>query len=200
MNTYTTYKVQKKGTGKFYPFVFNDIMGLSSDRGVLVDDIKLALEGHVKEGYKFNPESKLSEGDQNYVRSPTDKVHVLVCVIPADTLPVIPETTLQKIRDVRGAASELGIPQVVILTKIDEVQPEIKKNLRDVYRAHFLKTMMEKFSADVGIPMNCIFPVKNYHEEVHLNNDIDSLLLNSLENLINFGDDCISFRRIQAEG
>ncbi|KAF1377039.1 hypothetical protein PFLUV_G00217740 [Perca fluviatilis] len=40
--------------------------------------------------------------------------------------------------------------------------------------------------------MNCIFPVKNYHEEINLNSDIDSLILSALTNIINFGDDCIN--------
>ncbi|XP_074541890.1 interferon-induced protein 44-like [Halichoeres trimaculatus] len=198
---YTTYKIQKEGPDNFYPFVFNDIMGLSPQGGVLVDDIKLALMGHVKEGYRFNPESKLSEDDPYYVRSPTDndKVHVLVCVIPAGSLPVMPPGTLQKIRDVRGAASELGIPQVVILTKIGEAYPEIKEDLKSVYRVTSFKNMMEKFSAEVGIPLNCIFPVKNYYEEIDLNNDADSLILSALKNIINFGQDCFNFRMSHIE-
>ena len=51
---------------------------------------------------------------------------------------------------------------------------------------------MEEFSVNVGIPMNCIFPVKNYQEEINLNSDIDSLILSALTNIINFGDDCIN--------
>lgn len=32
-------------------------MGLGSDKGVLVEDIELALEGHVTEGYKVTTKS-----------------------------------------------------------------------------------------------------------------------------------------------
>lgn len=50
---------------------------------------------------------------------------------------------------------------------------------------------LETFSAQVGIPMNCIFPVKNYHNEIDLNSEVGSLLLSALIGIINFGDDFI---------
>ncbi|XP_018530096.2 interferon-induced protein 44 [Lates calcarifer] len=49
---YETFKVQKESSDTVYPFVFNDIMGLDPNKGVLVDDIKLALRGHIKDGYR----------------------------------------------------------------------------------------------------------------------------------------------------
>ncbi|XP_032399741.1 interferon-induced protein 44 isoform X1 [Etheostoma spectabile] len=186
---YTTYKIQKDPHA-FYPFVFNDIMGLAKDKGVPVDDIKLALKGHVKEDYVFNPECKLSEKDSSYNKHPTanDKVHVLICVVPADTSGMSGEIQAM-IRDIRMEASKLGIPQVAILTKIDLVCPEIQNNLRKVYETIHIKNKMKEFSAAVGIPMNCIFPVKNYHEEIDLDNDVDSLILSALRNIINLGND-----------
>lgn len=50
---YKTYKISKK-TEEWYSFVFNDIMGFeqSADSGVHIEDIKLALMGHVKDGYQ----------------------------------------------------------------------------------------------------------------------------------------------------
>uniref|UniRef100_A0A4W6DYH0 G domain-containing protein n=1 Tax=Lates calcarifer TaxID=8187 RepID=A0A4W6DYH0_LATCA len=108
--TYLTYNIQKDKPGTFYPFVFNDIRGLDPQKGVLVDDIELALMGHVKEGYMFNPGCKLSEGNEFYNKSPTDndKVHVLVCVVPAHTLSSMNDKTVWEIRDVRMKASRLG--------------------------------------------------------------------------------------------
>uniref|UniRef100_A0A4W6DYH8 G domain-containing protein n=1 Tax=Lates calcarifer TaxID=8187 RepID=A0A4W6DYH8_LATCA len=191
---YSTFRIQRENPETFYSFVFNDIMGLSQQKGVLVDDVKLALSGHVKEGYVFNPESKLPEENEFYNKSPTvnDKVHVLVCVVPADTLPTMNNETVQKIRDIRLEASRLGIPQVAILTKVDQACLEIRRDLKNVYRSKYMKEKMQKFSADVGIPMNCIFPVKNYHEEINLSDDTDTLILSTMRHLINHGEDCIN--------
>ena len=54
---------------------------------------------------------------------------------------------------------------------------------------------MEQFSADVGIPMNCIFPVENYHEQINLDSDVDSLILSALREIVNYGDDFINLKK-----
>ncbi|XP_073348585.1 interferon-induced protein 44-like [Pagrus major] len=194
-------KIPKEDRRSFFPFVFNDIMGLEPFKGVHVDDINLALKGHVMDGYKFNPESKLSENDQYYNDSPADndKVHVLVCVVPASTVSQMRTETVQKIRQIRMEASALDIPQVAIVTKIDEAHPEIMDDLQNIYKVKHMKEKMEQFSAAVGIPMTSIFPVKNYHEEIDLNSDIDSLILSALKHIITDGDDHFTFKRSQSE-
>lgn len=53
---------------------------------------------------------------------------------------------------------------------------------------------MEQFSADVGLQMSCIFPVKNYHEENATSHDVDSLVLDALKNILNFGRDYLQFK------
>ncbi|TNN24930.1 hypothetical protein EYF80_064942 [Liparis tanakae] len=58
---------------------------------------------------------------------------------------------------------------------------------------------MEQFSEDVGIPMNCIFPVKNYDSEIDLDDDTDSLILSALRNIINFAEDSINFHLNQSK-
>uniref|UniRef100_A0A3P9P427 Interferon-induced protein 44-like n=2 Tax=Poecilia reticulata TaxID=8081 RepID=A0A3P9P427_POERE len=187
---YQTYKVKKEGRGNFYPLVFNDITGMEEGPGVRTDDIKLALKGHVKDGYKFNPSSPLSDGDHGYISSPTisDKVHVLVCIYSANASEMR-SSVLQKMREIREAASDLRIPQLAILTHIDAVCGEIETNIKNVYRSKYLKRKMTDFSSRLGIPMNCILPVKNYSHEIQLNPDVDALILSALRLMIDFGDD-----------
>uniref|UniRef100_A0A3B5QKE3 Interferon-induced protein 44-like n=1 Tax=Xiphophorus maculatus TaxID=8083 RepID=A0A3B5QKE3_XIPMA len=189
---YKTHKIKKESRGNYYPFVFNDIMGLEDGdgRGVRADDIKLALEGHVMDGYKFNPVSSLCDGDHGYNSSPSisDRVHVLVCIYSANA-PQMRSSVLQKMKEIREAASELGIPQLAILTHIDAACGETEKNLKNVYKSKHLKKKMGDFSSSLGIPMNCILPLKNYSDEIQLNPDVDTLILNALKLMIDFGDD-----------
>lgn len=40
--------------------------------------------------------------------------------------------------------------------------------------------------------MNHIFPVKNYHEEMDTDNDIDALIFKALEQIVNIACDSLS--------
>ncbi|XP_076121884.1 interferon-induced protein 44-like [Alosa pseudoharengus] len=125
----------KDGKGGFLPFVINDIMGLEDGSGgAHVDDLKMALEGHLKE----------------------------------------------------------GIPQVILLTKVDTACPEVCKDLRLIYRSKKIKEKMQECSNKLGVPMNCIFPVKNYDHEIDLDDNVDKLLLSALKNILNFANDHVA--------
>ncbi|KAA8584732.1 hypothetical protein FQN60_008517, partial [Etheostoma spectabile] len=195
---YTTYRIQKDGQNTFHPVVLSDTMGMECStnrrRKVYVKDMKRAMKGHVRDGYTFNPECKILKDDQRYIPAPTanDRAHVLVCVVDARTVSQMSEKAIETLQDIRDEASDLNIPQVAILTKIDMICPEIKKDLRNVYKSKILKRKMEEFSAEVGIPVDCIFPVKNYHDDNTFNNDADTLILSALKNFINYGDEFIS--------
>uniref|UniRef100_UPI0037E70E46 interferon-induced protein 44-like n=1 Tax=Semicossyphus pulcher TaxID=241346 RepID=UPI0037E70E46 len=190
---FTTYKIQKGTPETFYPFTFSDIMGLGSetDGGVSEDDIKLAMKGHVKDNYKFNPASALSQESQSYNKdpNPNDHIHVLVCVVDASKVHLLNDKYMDKLKNVRLAARDLKIPQIAILTHIDEACPEIKADIKNVYKSKSMKEKMEQLNVSLGITLNCIFPVKNYHSEIDTDDDIDVLILSALRHIINSGED-----------
>ncbi|KAM7379743.1 hypothetical protein PAMP_005273 [Pampus punctatissimus] len=140
---------------------------------------------------KFNPYSKVSKDDCHYKRFPdaNDKVSVLVYVLDASKISLMNQVVLDTILDIRDEANDLEIPQVAILTKIDELCPKIKQDLQNVYKSKILQKMMKEFSSNSGIPMNCIYPVKNYHDEIKLSNDISTLILSILRHIIDDGNE-----------
>ncbi|CAI5660230.1 unnamed protein product [Oreochromis niloticus] len=194
---YTTYKIKKGNT--FYPFFLNDMVGLKDttsrrNRRIHVKDVKQALKGRIKDGYTFNPESKLSKDDRSYNSAPTenDKVQVLVCVVDANTVSLMSNATVEAIQDVRDEAADLDIPQVALFTKIDEAFPEIHHDVTNVYKSQSLQKRIDEFSKRVGIPINFIFPVKNYHSETEVNPDIDAIIMNAMRRIIEIGNDSLN--------
>ncbi|TWW54149.1 hypothetical protein D4764_0167770 [Takifugu flavidus] len=89
----------------------------------------------------FNPSSPLKEGDEGYNPSPTlqDRVHVLVSVIPADGAVMLSDVMVKKMRKIRRAASDMGIPQLAIITKGDKACSTVKDNVENLYKSKYLK-------------------------------------------------------------
>ncbi|XP_056114583.1 interferon-induced protein 44-like [Rhinichthys klamathensis goyatoka] len=182
-----------KSGGKTLPFVFKDIMGLEAEilAGSQADDIINAVFGHVKDGYKFNEEQALTHEDQHYTSDPTlsDQAFCLVYVIDANTVQFTDAKLFDKLKIIRKRISERGIPQVVVMTKVDEACPLVNKDLRKIYTSKKIKEKMEMCSAKIGVPLLNIFPVKNYHKEIDTEDDIDALILKALEQIVYIAND-----------
>ncbi|KAK1797571.1 hypothetical protein P4O66_000862 [Electrophorus voltai] len=158
------------GKEDLLPLAFNDTMGVEKEQGVHTDDIISALRGHIKEGYVFNPKYQISEENPHYLKNPSlsDRIHCLVSVVAADRIAVMDQEIINKMRQVRQAANRMGIPQVVFMTRVDLACPLTKENLRYIYKSKKVRDNLQKCSSLLGIPVNCIFPVKNYHMETHV--------------------------------
>ncbi|XP_029692735.1 interferon-induced protein 44-like [Takifugu rubripes] len=192
---YENYKmIQDSDPNSHYFVSFNDMFGLEENRGVHVDDVILALKGHVRDGYEFNSSSPLKEGDEGYNPSPTlqDRVHVLVSVIPADGAGIITDEMVKKMRKIRKAASGMGIPQLAIITKGDKACPAVKDNVGNLYKSKYLKQKFDGLCVRLGFPSNCVFLVKNYENETSPKDDVDAPILCALTQIISFGDDFLN--------
>ncbi|XP_031418198.1 interferon-induced protein 44-like [Clupea harengus] len=192
---YKTYEI-KDQQGKKLSFVFNDMMGVeyTETGGVLTADIISALKGHIKDGYVFNELSPLSDG-LYYNSNPTldDKVHCLVSVISADKILLLEEThgLIKKMREVRVVAKNLDIPHVVLMTHVDSCCPLVKDDLDKIYISKKIKQAMQDCSIKLGVSMNRIFPMKNYHEELDINEKVDALILHVLHNIVDYANDYV---------
>ncbi|XP_063067230.1 interferon-induced protein 44-like [Engraulis encrasicolus] len=173
-----------------------DMMGLErgEKQGVHTDDIIKVLHGNLKDGYQFSASPVYEDEPDYYNESPTldDRVHCLVSVVSANTVTLLDDSVVHKIKTIRLKASNLGIPQVVVLTHVDQACPHVIDKLENVYRSRKIKEKMEVCSNRLGVPMTCIFPVKNYHEEVELEGMVDTLLLHSFKQIVTLGNNYIS--------
>uniref|UniRef100_A0AAY3ZZ47 G domain-containing protein n=1 Tax=Denticeps clupeoides TaxID=299321 RepID=A0AAY3ZZ47_9TELE len=189
-----TTKVRKSctvsGNSEILPFVFNDVMGLEGEesKGVHPDDIINILKGHIKDNYEFQ-KHPLGDNGLYYNRSPSlsDKVHCLVCVLPADQISFIRDDVTKKMREIRERAS---IPQAVMVTKVDYACPVVKSDLSKIYHSMTIKE--KECSNKLGVTMNYIFPVKNYHEEKDVVPEIDVLILDALLKTVHLANDFLN--------
>ncbi|XP_034143054.1 interferon-induced protein 44-like [Esox lucius] len=109
--------------------------------------------------------------------------------MPADKIQLMSEKVLTKMKMIRGKASELGIPQVVVMTMTDKACPLVNNDLKKIYTSMEIKKKMQMCSNELGVPVNCILPVKNYHEEGGLDNDMDILILNAFSQIVHHSND-----------
>lgn len=188
-----TYSVRAGKGGKPLPIILCDTMGLEekTGSGLPVDDIFSILKGHLPNSYQFNPSAALSPDSHGYIQSPKfeDEIHCVAYVIDACSVSSMPTKLEEKFEAIRRKANLLGIPQVVLMTKVDEACPLVSQDIRNIYRSGYIKDMMQEVSARLCVPMSCVLPVKNYSEELDLDPDCDILLLSAVTLMLRFADD-----------
>ncbi|KAA0719444.1 Interferon-induced protein 44 [Triplophysa tibetana] len=184
---FRTYRIKVGKTGKFLPFMLCDTMGMEegANAGLDIDDFTSILKGHIQDRYQFNPSVPLQDDSPHFHRSASlkDKIHCVLYVMDASKVKLMSKKMVEKFVTLRRKANQLGIPQLVLLTKVDEACPLVEAELKDVYQSHYIKRTMQEVSANIGVSLTAVVPVKNYSEEVELDPEMDILLLNAL-NLI----------------
>ncbi|KAM9848782.1 interferon-induced protein 44-like [Aulostomus maculatus] len=189
---FRTYTMKAGREGKPLPIIMCDTMGLeeSAEAGLDIEDIGSIIKGHVPNRYLFNPSCPLDSDASGYQKSPQlkDKIHCVAYVIDACKISILPTKLGEKLGAIRRKVNLMGIPQMVLLTKVDEACPLVKEDVKNVYRSGYIKEMMHEVSVRLGVPMSCIVPVKNYNEELELEDDCDILLLSALNQMLRFAD------------
>ncbi|XP_030582977.1 interferon-induced protein 44-like [Archocentrus centrarchus] len=189
---FRTYSVKDGRGGKPLPIILCDTMGLEERKGagLDIDDMSSILKGHLPDCYQFNPSAPLHSEAHGYHRSPglKDKIHCVAYVIDACKISIMPKGLEEKLNAIRKKVNLMGIPQLVLLTKVDEACPLVKKDVRNIYKSGYIKDMMQEVSSRLGVPLSCIVPVKNYSEELELDTNCDILLLSAIIQMLRFID------------
>ncbi|XP_031159779.1 interferon-induced protein 44-like isoform X1 [Sander lucioperca] len=189
---FRTYSMKAGRDGKLLPIILCDTMGLeeSTGAGLDIDDISSILKGHLPDRYQFNPSAPLHSETSGYRKSPglKDKIHCVAYVTDACKVSIMPTKLEEKLNAIRRKVNLMGIPQLVLVTKVDEACPLVTENVRNIYKSGYIKEIMQEVSARLGVPLSCVVPVKNYSEELELDPNCDILLLSAIIQMLRFAD------------
>ncbi|TRZ02815.1 hypothetical protein DNTS_026425 [Danionella cerebrum] len=138
------YSVKDGREGKPLPFELCDTMGLeeNSGAGLDIEDITGILRGHIPDRYKFNPSDPFQPVDQKPPRAPSlqEKIHCVVYVVDSTKVSLMSEKLEAKLAAIRKKINSLGIPQMVLMSKVDEACPDVQEDLQKIYTASYIKT------------------------------------------------------------
>lgn len=189
---FRTYTVKAGREGKPLPIILCDTMGLeeSTGAGLDIDDVVSILKGHLSDYYQFNPCAPLQSEAHSYCKSPElkDKIHCVAYVIDACKVSIMPTKLEEKLGAIRRKVNSMGIPQLVLMTKVDEACPFVSQDIKNIYKSSYIKELMQEVSARLGVPLSCVVPVKNYSQELELDLDCDIILLTSIIQMLRFAD------------
>ncbi|XP_052220071.1 interferon-induced protein 44-like [Dreissena polymorpha] len=182
-------------TKTYQPYVFKsareqdfhvkicDTRGLEPDFGIDTMDFTFLLDGHIPEKYKFHAEEPISLNDPAFVTKPelTDKVHCVVFVLDVSTLQKLDPEKQAQIISFRNITMRKEIPQAVILTKVDKA---VAQNLETVYTSSVIAKTLQTVCDMFGFPKQHVFPVKNYGDELTMDDGVNFLALFALRQIM----------------
>ncbi|XP_043111483.1 interferon-induced protein 44-like [Puntigrus tetrazona] len=185
---FRTYYIKPSNSVTHVPFTLCDSMGLEDgeNSGLDVEDFTSILKGHVQDKYQFNPLVPIQPGSPHFNKSPglKDKIHCVVYVIDISRVKLLPDKMIEKFVAFRKKANHLSIPQLVLLTKVDEACPLVAEDVKNVYQSHYINTMMQEISTKLGVSLSAVVPVKNYYQELEIDSQTDILLLNAVVQML----------------
>ncbi|KAJ7332563.1 hypothetical protein JRQ81_014743 [Phrynocephalus forsythii] len=189
---YRVYPVITGSNRQQLPVLFCDTMGLEEKEGssLKTDDVVSIIKGHVPNWYQFNPMAAIKPSTPRYIESPSlkDQIHCIVFVVDGSKIEILPEKMESRLKELRHKAKEFDLPQIVLMTKVDEICPSVKDNVSNVYKSKAVLEQMQIASVKFGIPLNQIVPIKNYCSELELKTDVDILILTALRQMVRAAD------------
>ncbi|XP_076099874.1 interferon-induced protein 44-like isoform X3 [Mytilus galloprovincialis] len=188
---YRMYQIRSGKNGQPMNFRLHDTRGIEAGQGVDEMEMCYLLDGNVPNRHQFNPSVPLSPNTPGFIKNPllSEKIHCAVFVIDGTTIDVMVENITEKMNKFKKCMNQRGIPQIVLLTKIDKICQKTETDLSNVFYSTPIKEAVDKISQIMGLPRSHIIPVKNYESEMDLNTNVSILALLSLQKMLHFADD-----------
>ncbi|KAK2900763.1 hypothetical protein Q8A67_008878 [Cirrhinus molitorella] len=148
---------------------------------LVAEDLKNVYQSHYI-NKMFNPSVPIHPDSPYFHKSPglKDKIHCVVYVIDICKVKIISDTIIEKFGVFRKKANQLSIPQLVLLTKVDEACPIVAGDLKNVYQSDYIQKSIHEVSVQLGVSLSAVVPVKNYYQELEVDSETDILLLSAL--------------------
>ncbi|XP_071162518.1 interferon-induced protein 44-like [Mytilus edulis] len=188
---YRMYQIRNGVSGKPLNFRLHDTRGLEADQGMDAHRMCYLLDGNLPDRFQFNPSAPVTPDTAGFVAKPqfADKIHCVVFVIDGSTVDVMPEKVIEKMKGFQIHMNQRGIPQIVLLTKIDKVCEATSENLSQVFFSPGVQETVDRVSQILGLPRSNILPIKNYESEIELQDNVNILTLLTLQQILNSADD-----------
>ncbi|GCB60602.1 hypothetical protein scyTo_0003970 [Scyliorhinus torazame] len=190
---YSTYSFRGQKDDTTLPLILCDTMGISegTESGIHSDDIISIIKGHVPKRYQFNTASPIQPGAKGYVKSATlgQRIHCVVYAIDASKSTLLSPEMEKKMCVIQSQINDLEIPQIVLLTKVDEACPLVRKDVINVYLNKLIEKKVLEIGKQLSLPALCIFPVKNYCSDLELADHTNVLLLSAVVRMLQSTND-----------
>ncbi|CAM5171934.1 unnamed protein product [Natator depressus] len=100
----------------------------------------------------FNPAATLHPDSPGYIKTPSlkDQIHCVAFVIDGCKTEILPEKLEEKLKQLRRKVNHLWIPQLVLLTKVDEICPTLEEDVQCVYKSKAAEKQAKYGIVDCG--------------------------------------------------
>ncbi|KAH3892853.1 hypothetical protein DPMN_016986 [Dreissena polymorpha] len=189
---YTPYEVKVR-SGATLNFRLCDTRGLEVPQGLDILECNYLLHGNIPDHYEFNPAASFCPDNPGFVHLPkvAEKIHCVLFVLDAASVSDMQPKLVEKMQIFQRLVNRKGIPQAVLLTKVDLVCQDVESNTSNVFTSKNIEAAVNKVSGLLGLPRNNILPVKNYENEIELDDNISILALLAMRQLLYFAEDYI---------
>ncbi|XP_062610577.1 interferon-induced protein 44-like [Saccostrea cucullata] len=188
---YRKYKIKDFSSGKFLNFRLCDTRGLEEEFAMDVQEISFLLDGNIPDRYQFNPMVPFTSETPGYIKDPDlqDKIHCVAFVVDSSTVDVMPDKVRKQMKDLQVKLNQRNLPQVVLLTKLDKICPEVEEDIKNTFSSSAVSDAVVRVAEIMGLPRGHVLPVKNYESETKLKTGVDILVMEALQQCLDFADD-----------
>ncbi|XP_066532489.1 interferon-induced protein 44-like isoform X2 [Hoplias malabaricus] len=191
----TSYDIRAEQRGSPTALRLCDVMAIGDEdfTGLSLCDTLSVIKGHVPEGYQFQSDIPISDTVSGYRATPSlmDKAHCVLFVLDASKVTSYSSSLKSILRKLHTSVSDLGIPQLILLTHVDQVCDAVKEDVKNVYSSRTLREKMQKAAELVGLPLSYVLPVKNYISMLSVDRSTDILLLSVVNSVLQAVDDTL---------